>query len=190
MTTDDLLLVHVDAFTWASESTAQSKITSANVIVDFSPPSPGWVFDVEPSCNGTLTSSDANSTCGETQEADIDSVGPVTEVRAWWSGFLDSQTEVVSYDVCLGSSQVGIGLAGFSPIHRMRSDRIRFDLLQSYLIIFQPSQAHPTPLTRPDLSSSPPYPYPILSRPIRPFPPIHARKHTQVPLSPLHLILF
>ena len=44
------------------------------------------------------------SNCSVSREADEQWLAPARAARAWWTGFLDAESGVASYEACLGSS--------------------------------------------------------------------------------------
>ena len=62
----------------------------------------GAVSDVR-AC-AALADGAARNNCSVSRDADEQWLAPARAVRAWWTGFLDAESSVVSYEACLGSS--------------------------------------------------------------------------------------
>ena len=62
----------------------------------------GAVSDVR-AC-AELAARAARNNCSVSREADEQWLAPARAVRAWWTGFLDAESGVMSFEACLGSS--------------------------------------------------------------------------------------
>lgn len=96
LTTDDRILVHVDAYTAAELSEPQAIADSNIVLVDFTPPVVGFVNDGTPGLNKTDGS--------EENELDVDFILAGSTLKAWWGDFYDLQSPIAHYEVCAGSA--------------------------------------------------------------------------------------
>ena len=78
------------------------------VIIDLTPPALSHVADSLP-CNIS------NATCAEGRQPDVDVIPAGALVQAWWYSAVDQHTDVVGYDVCLGSAVGECDLVALTP---------------------------------------------------------------------------
>ena len=84
--------------------TPLSIAVSARVLVDLTPPEAGFALDIEPCA--------LNSTeCALNAGGIVEFLLPTDLVAARWDGFVDPESEVVSYEYCIGSSKLACDLA-------------------------------------------------------------------------------
>ena len=81
------------------------------VIIDLTPPSLSHVADSLP-CNIS------NATCAEGRRPDVDVIPAGVLVQAWWYSAVDQHTDVVGYDVCLGSAAGECDLVALTPFQQ------------------------------------------------------------------------
>ena len=78
------------------------------MLIDLTPPTLSHVADSLP-CNIS------NATCAEHRQPDTDVISAGVLVQAWWYSAVDEHTDVVAYDVCLGSAAGECDLVALTP---------------------------------------------------------------------------
>ena len=78
------------------------------MLIDLTPPTLSHVADSLP-CNIS------NATCAEHRQPDTDVISAGVLVQAWWYSAVDEHTDVVAYDVCVGSAAGKCDLVALTP---------------------------------------------------------------------------
>ena len=78
------------------------------MLIDLTPPTLSHVADSLP-CNIS------NATCAEHRQPDTDVISAGVLVQAWWYSAVDKHTDVVAYDVCVGSAAGECDLVALTP---------------------------------------------------------------------------